>query len=708
MRHPRFRRSPVLLLLALAGCSSTIGSKFGGNPQSRSIAVVGDRPLPATVGEPGGLVASETTEPEPRRNPKARISGRVLDEAGKPVPDATVRLADGNSKGGRDVRARTDRSGAFTLGGLRPGSSYWLIAELDDEKGPRTGRVRAKTAETGVEISLGDQGDGSDPGGEKPTRPGRARSISDREEVESESSSSRINEEDILPAADEAERSDPALDRKKSRTSGRPRLSAPEPAVGWRRRGEDDQVTRQARHEPDPLDPEETDGPRSEISSRRVGDGSEDEGPNPLPPAIDPGPTAAGADGAKSPRSRARRRAEPSDGDSGGLSLPPETGDDEEAEPPAPKPRSRKKPRAEPGPPPMPSVDSVMGPSVESTGVFAATTPSRLEPDPMTATADPTNPDGGLAQQVTASASGEAIALHDPPKAEGTPPPAVAPGPIASPNPAPEPVFASPAAPVPTPDIARAYNPFALVGQGEPEAAPPLVVATKAPAPEPPPAEEVPTTAPAPPTPPSKTKWGDVAPPSARPQAVASAAKPTSLFARLRTPAAPREPEKEPIPALCEFDLKTRKLVDFRLPDLEGKPVRFQELDADFILLDFWGTWCKPCLASIPHLIDLQKQYGPRKLKVVGIACEKAGTDQRGGRVDAFARRLGINYSVLLSSMDGSCPVQKAMQVRYYPTMILLDRKGQVVWSAEGATAANLERLDQALASLSPIETARR
>ena len=83
--------------------------------------------------------------------------------------------------------------------------------------------------------------------------------------------------------------------------------------------------------------------------------------------------------------------------------------------------------------------------------------------------------------------------------------------------------------------------------------------------------------------------------------------------------------------SLCSYDTRLRKVVDFRLPDLEGKPVRFQDLDADFILLDFWGTWCAPCLESIPHLVSLQKEYGPRRLRVVGIACEQVAPEPAEG-----------------------------------------------------------------------------
>jgi hypothetical protein len=108
----------ILLPLALAGCSTTMGSRFGGTPQAKSIAVVGDRPVSVASGEPGGQVVAEA-DPEPKPNPKARITGRVIDDQGEPVANVTVRLADGASKGGKDIRGVTDKTGTFTLNGLR-------------------------------------------------------------------------------------------------------------------------------------------------------------------------------------------------------------------------------------------------------------------------------------------------------------------------------------------------------------------------------------------------------------------------------------------------------------------------------------------------------------------------------------------------------------------------------------------------------------
>ena len=109
--------------------------------------------------------------------------------AAKPVPNAKVRLAVSSSPGGKVVYATTDRSGAFTLRGLRPGSSYAVIAEYQGEDGMMTGRTQAKAPQVDVRISLQPRGGESDQGHAsiQPARP-RVEPISNIDPVDDETS----------------------------------------------------------------------------------------------------------------------------------------------------------------------------------------------------------------------------------------------------------------------------------------------------------------------------------------------------------------------------------------------------------------------------------------------------------------------------------------------------------------------------------------
>ena len=702
------RQAPWLLPILLVGCTSTTGSQFGGTAQSKSIAVVGEQTLPATTGEPGGKVTAESEPTEPRRNPRTRISGRVVDEMGEPIAGATVRLADSGSRGGKEILGTSDRSGAFTLNGLRAGSTYVLIAEVEDEEGPLIGRIEARTAETGVEIGLSPES-GKGKVSRRSARSAQARPVSSREEsggVPDEADRpTRINREDVAPPAENPDGQGSIDPGPQPDRVGRPQLSKPEPGIGWRNRK--DATASRSRDEESPEETTTPDRPRLRTSVPANQDdrsGSDDE--DPLPPALQR--EAPGAEGESTPASARSNRskkvglkAAPKSRESGEITLAPEVF----VEPPADR---------------SASVARVEAANVENHPATPATFPgrpteiSKMELSPEVATAAPGDgaspspgagpqefpPIGSIPTEVAASLLSNA-----------SPPPTI---PASSPNPAPkhlapEPVFAS-QAPALAGSPINNYDPFARVaqihyppdqvvdnpplqGEGSTEAG----RSTEVEAP--------------------RRKWGELAatdrpaspPASALFNAVVEPTKAVATGPLARRKRSAPEGRNASV-ALCSYDSRTRKLGDFALPDLEGKLVRFQDLDADFVLLDFWGTWCGPCLDSIPHLVELQKKYGPGRLKVVGIACEDVPPDQRKAKVDEVARQLGINYPILLSTMDGKpCPVQRALQVQAMPTMILVDRRGQVLWRDSGSTPAVENRLDRILAlSMSRGETVRR
>jgi thiol-disulfide isomerase/thioredoxin len=145
----------------------------------------------------------------------------------------------------------------------------------------------------------------------------------------------------------------------------------------------------------------------------------------------------------------------------------------------------------------------------------------------------------------------------------------------------------------------------------------------------------------------------------------------------------------------CQFDPMERRLSDFQLPDVQGRMLSFHDFDSDLILLDFWGTWCAPCRKSIPHLKEIQRTLGGKKMQVIGIACERTGAKDRAAKVAQTIQQLKIDYPVLITGMDGTCPLQDAFQIQFYPTMVLLDRQGKILWREQGATDVTLARMDR-------------
>lgn len=128
--------------------------------------------------------------------------------------------------------------------------------------------------------------------------------------------------------------------------------------------------------------------------------------------------------------------------------------------------------------------------------------------------------------------------------------------------------------------------------------------------------------------------------------------------------------------------------------DEKGKPVDLAErLKGKVVLLNFWATWCAPCIAEIPDLIRLQEKYAGQFL-VVGLSTDIDPPS----KVKEFARQKGINYPV---AMAGPEVEAKFGGVFGLPTSFVLDTEGRIVQKHIGLLdPANYELEIRALLNL--------
>ena len=89
-----------------------------------------------------------------------------------------------------------------------------------------------------------------------------------------------------------------------------------------------------------------------------------------------------------------------------------------------------------------------------------------------------------------------------------------------------------------------------------------------------------------------------------------------------------------------------KPLPEFSLPRLNGQTVNSQELRGNIVVLDFWATWCAPCVSEIPAFNKLQAKYRPRGVRVIGLAVQSGWASD----IRKFLARHRMRYTVLVGT----------------------------------------------------------
>lgn len=111
----------------------------------------------------------------------------------------------------------------------------------------------------------------------------------------------------------------------------------------------------------------------------------------------------------------------------------------------------------------------------------------------------------------------------------------------------------------------------------------------------------------------------------------------------------------------------------FKMTDLNGKLVTNESLKGKVVLIDFWATWCGPCLKAAPSLQALHAKYGKDGLVVIGANTFER-TEDKVGPAKAYQKEHGYGYLFTVNNDD----LARNWGVRGIPTMILIGRDGVV------------------------------
>lgn len=118
---------------------------------------------------------------------------------------------------------------------------------------------------------------------------------------------------------------------------------------------------------------------------------------------------------------------------------------------------------------------------------------------------------------------------------------------------------------------------------------------------------------------------------------------------------------------------------DFELRDVNGVSHNVQEWDGKILVINFWATWCRPCLSEIPEFIRLQEKYHDQGLQFVGIAMHTAD------EIKDYIAKVGMNYPALVGK-DEATEVAKSLGNRFtvLPYTVVIDPDRRIYFIRSG------------------------
>ena len=121
---------------------------------------------------------------------------------------------------------------------------------------------------------------------------------------------------------------------------------------------------------------------------------------------------------------------------------------------------------------------------------------------------------------------------------------------------------------------------------------------------------------------------------------------------------------------------------NFSRPSLDHRKIVLSSYRGKVVLLDFWATWCEPCLAEMPTFVEWQKQYGSENFQVIGISM-----DDETPEVVATVSRLKLNYPVLMGDEYLGAAYGGVLGL---PVTFLIDRDGKIQARYQGASLTQI------------------
>lgn len=138
--------------------------------------------------------------------------------------------------------------------------------------------------------------------------------------------------------------------------------------------------------------------------------------------------------------------------------------------------------------------------------------------------------------------------------------------------------------------------------------------------------------------------------------------------------------------------IQARSATDFELRDTFGKSLKFSDKSGKVILLNFWASWCPPCVKEIPSMNRLAESFDAAKFEIVSVNFKESPQTIR-----EFLKKVKVDFPVLIDQ-DGKTSAE--YEIFSFPSSFLIDANGQIRYSVNAAIEWDDEQIKQQIQTL--------
>ncbi len=128
------------------------------------------------------------------------------------------------------------------------------------------------------------------------------------------------------------------------------------------------------------------------------------------------------------------------------------------------------------------------------------------------------------------------------------------------------------------------------------------------------------------------------------------------------------------------------------IKDLDGNSFKLEDKKGKVVLVNLWGIWCAPCVAEMPHLVEMQEKFKDKDFQIVGLNIgNDEGEEEPAENIKTFAEKKKLNYQLAYADEKLFDEFVKVSRMSGVPQTILINREGQLtgVFTGGGAKVVN-------------------